>query len=452
MSSAGPPFDPGAIEAFRYTGVEVDSDRGELRCTYALDDAVTFEEVIDVGAGQVWTPAAHEAARLVDLLAGVSDYQAAAPGRIDLGDTPLRDGETAFLRSFYLDGLGEYAYRNDLDLSGLEIVGGADAGPPVTAEVTPGRPLIPFGGGIDSLVTVDAHTGRDTDVTLFVVDRRGDRFAAIEDAAAITGLPIRRAHRTLDPKVLRSRELGYRNGHVPVTGVISAIAILSAVLGGHDSVVMSNEWSSSAGNLVVDGRTVNHQFSKSLAFEEALAGVLGRAVEGGPAYHSFLRPYSELRIARRFSRLTRFHGTFRSCNRAFHIDPAQRWTTWCGRCDKCCFIDLILSPWMPRTALEDVFGGAEPLADLTLLDTFRTLVGVGGDVKPWECVGDVDESAAAAFLAADREDRAETPVLRALVADLGEAARPSADDVRRLLEPLGPSHAPFGLGEPDVLV
>ncbi len=76
----------------------------------------------DARSGPGWdTPAARAAARIVYLLAGVSYYKTAAPPVIDLGDAALTGRERAFLREFYLSGLGEYAYRNGLDLSGLRI-------------------------------------------------------------------------------------------------------------------------------------------------------------------------------------------------------------------------------------------------------------------------------------------------------------------------------------------
>ena len=53
---------------------------------------------------------------------------------------------------------------------------------------------------------------------------------------------------------------------------------------------MSNEWSASVGNLMVDGRTVNHQWSKSIAFEHGLPGVLAATLAPAPEYFSLLRP------------------------------------------------------------------------------------------------------------------------------------------------------------------
>ena len=53
----------------------------------------------------------------------MSYYKTAAPPVIDLGQVPVTVAELEFLRTFYLDGLGEFAYRNDLDLSGAAVRG-----------------------------------------------------------------------------------------------------------------------------------------------------------------------------------------------------------------------------------------------------------------------------------------------------------------------------------------
>src|SRR5215471_3740511 len=100
---------------FRYEGFTADAERGVLTCRYSVDGR-TFSEQVWLAPGPRWhTPAAEAAARLVFLLAGVSYYKTAAPPVIDLGDTALTAGERAFLREFYLQGLGEFAYRNALD-------------------------------------------------------------------------------------------------------------------------------------------------------------------------------------------------------------------------------------------------------------------------------------------------------------------------------------------------
>ena len=308
--------------------------------------------------------------------------------------------------------------------------------------------LIPFGGGIDSIVTVELMRGRG-DAALFVMSRPGDRFAAIERPAAVTGLSVVRAGREIDPQLLRSAELGFLNGHVPVTGILSAIAVMAALLDGRDTVVMSNEWSASVATLEAGGRAINHQYSKSTQFETGFRQVLAGALGGRLTYFSALRPFTELWVARRFAGLTQYHSTFRSCNRAFHIDPALRLDRWCGRCDKCCFIDLILAPFLPAGDLRQIFGGTEPLADPSLAERFRALLGTSAQSKPFECVGEVGECRAAAVLAARRPDRAGSALLHSLTAQFPP---PDPPTIEALLRPVGGHWIPDAYATDDLLV
>ena len=436
---------------FRYERFLVDAEQGLLTCRYSLDGR-EFTERITLAPGPRWdTPAARAAARLVFLLAGVSYYKTAAPPVIDLGTTALTGAERAFLRDFYLQGLGEYAYKNALDLSDLEIqalsAAPAPAGSP--SSDTLARALVPFGGGIDSIVTVEGVRKVAADVALFVVSRPGDRFGAIEGPAAVSGLPVIRAGREIDPQLLRSAELGFRNGHVPVTGIISAIAILAAVLDDRDVVVMSNEWSASVPTLEYRGEPVNHQYSKSAAFEAAFRDTLAADPAGLPGYFSALRDRTELWVGDRFAALTEYHATFRSCNKAFIIDPARRLDHWCGVCDKCAFIDLILAPFMSPEQLRAVFaadgGGGEPLDNPDLAPKFRALLGSG--TKPFECVGEVNECRAAVVLAARRPDRADNPLLAELAAEInGRPDAPAQADIEAMRRPVGASFVPSALG------
>jgi UDP-N-acetyl-alpha-D-muramoyl-L-alanyl-L-glutamate epimerase len=471
---------PSRGQVFRYEGFATDAEQGLLTCRYSLDGR-EFAERISLDPGPGWDePGAQAAARIVYLLAGVSYYKTAAPPVIDLGDTALTERELAFLREFYLSGLGEYAYRNRLDLSDLTILTQSPTAPaPAPAEcgvsaaiATPnshlsaqarrpaaaaGKPLIPFGGGIDSIVTVEGVRQRTSDIALFVVSRPGDRFAAIERPAAVSGLPVIRAGREIDPQLLRSRELGFLNGHVPVTGIISAIAVLAATLNDRDAVVMSNEWSASVPTLEHNGQQVNHQWSKSAAFEASFRALLQASGEHLPAYFSALRDRTELWVGERFARLTQYHSTFRSCNRAFQIDTSKRLAHWCGQCDKCCFIDLILAPFMSAEQLRDVFaqdgggsglGNPEPLANPELKPKFQTLLGSG--TKPFECVGEVNECRAAVVLAAQRPDRAPTTMLQELAREVtGRPDAPTPAQVEAMRHPVGASFVPVAYSLDD---
>jgi hypothetical protein len=440
-------------EVFRYRSFHADPETAVLSCHYELDGREFTERVTFPGqeANPRWhTEAAQAAARLVFLLAGVSYYKTAAPPVIDLGETALTEAEESFLRDFYLHGLGEFAYRNTLDLTSTEIrapraPAPAQAPAPSSRPVGhPNRALVPFGGGIDSIVTVEQVRQR-ADVALFVVSRPGDRFDAIEQPAAVTGLPVVRAEREIDPQLLRSAELGFRNGHVPVTGILSAIAVLAAVLEDRDAVVMSNEWSASVPTLEYQGRPVNHQWSKSEAFEAAFRDIL--AATGGPEYFSWLRDRTELWVGQEFAKLGPYFASFRSCNKAFYTERARRFTYWCGQCDKCAFIDLILAPFLPAQALRQIFAvTGEPLEDPAMAGTFRSLLGAGA--KPFECVGEVTECRAAVLLAARREDRAGNGLLAGLAAEVaGWPDAPSAAETEAMLRPVSRNFIPNGYAD-----
>jgi len=142
---------------FRYREYAVDAERGVLTCRYELDGR-EFTERVTLPPGEHWhTEQARAAARLVFLLSGVSYYKTAAPPVIDFGTTALTQAEESFLREFYLEGLAEFAYRNHLELTPLHLRAqrAPDQPPAPPGPIGPRRALVPFGGGIDSIVTVE---------------------------------------------------------------------------------------------------------------------------------------------------------------------------------------------------------------------------------------------------------------------------------------------------------
>jgi UDP-N-acetyl-alpha-D-muramoyl-L-alanyl-L-glutamate epimerase len=440
-------------DRFRYEGFAIDPRASAVTCSYSTATHGFTERFLFASPGNWDDPAVRAAVRILFLLAGVSYYKTTAAPVIDLGDHRTTLAERSFLASYYVNGLGEFAYRNGIDLRGITVSGpDAENAEPVPYDPTPGRPLIPFGGGVDSIVTVAALSGHHPDAALCVVHPAGDRFAAIEDSAALTGLPVVRIAREIDPLVRRSAELGFLNGHVPVTAVVTAAAVVAAVLEKRDAVVLSNEWSASAPTLTVDGQVVNHQWSKGDEFERAFGQLVLHALGSGLQVFSYLRPRTELWVAQQFARLTGYHRTFRSCNRAFQQDHAQRLDHWCGRCDKCCFIDLVLAPFMDRSALHCVFAGAEPLEDPANEGRFRSLVGLDAGPKPFECVGDVEECRAAVLLAAERGDRAQNAFLQRLRREVARTTPAAGSGAGALLEPFGPHRIPDRYAPADLLV
>lgn len=427
-------FDPAAFRTFRFVGVQVDEAQATVVLRYALDDAVAFEETIrfeDVAwpTDEGRRETLRRLARLLHLLAGVSYFKTAAPPEIafDPGVGGL-DGVAgpsprllALLRDVYTLGLGEFAYRNDVDVrerGALPEAGPGAPSAPVSLPTT-GRTLVPIGGGKDSVVALEVVERAGRTPILFSVGRP----VPIVDCVAVTGLPHAVATRRIAPNLGALNASGALNGHVPVTAVVSTIALMTAVLHGADDVAMANERSASEGNLVWHGLEVNHQWSKGASFERDLGDLLRTEVATGLGYRSVLRPAGELAIARAFSRLERFHPHFTSCNAVFRIDPTRRGVRWCGDCPKCRFVYLALAPTLDPAQLTAIFG-RDMLDDPEQYDGFADLAGLR-EHKPFECVGEEAESLLAMRLVAE---------------GVGEDGRPGRDAwrehavVRRLRE------------------
>ena len=157
--------------------------------------------------------------------------------------------------------------------------------------------LVPIGGGKDSMVLIEAvrHLGP----RLFAVNPH----PLVLELADEAGLELIAVRRRLDPELAALHEAGAMNGHVPITAIVSLIAVVGAFVYGYDTVAMAVERSASEETMWVDGVPVNHQYSKSREFELLLADVVTSTVAPELTYGSALRPYSELAIARAFARL-----------------------------------------------------------------------------------------------------------------------------------------------------
>ena len=140
-------------------------------------------------------------------------------------------------------------------------------------------------------------------------------------------------------------------------------------------------------------------------------------------YFSLLRPFSEYSIAKKFAKLTAYHGTFISCNRAYQLSPSGRLSAWCGDCPKCRFVFLILAPFLDPEPLIAIFG-KNLLDDPLAIPAFDLLREQGGP-KPFECVGEQEEIQLAIDQLALRAAWRDTAVISALTASGHEAGAPS---------------------------
>jgi hypothetical protein len=413
-----------------------------LSLYYRFSDGPRFEEELffdfpSPRATKATSDVLDQVFRLIFLLSGVSYYKAFIPKLLICEAFELDKKITDFLHKFYNKGLAEFAFTNGLSLEDhfRFRCSSVSAAPPIPLDL-PRKTLVPIGGGKDSIVTVECFRQGGEPLILFSL---GDA-EPINACIAAANLPFIRVRRRLDDALLRLNRAGALNGHIPITGILSAIALAGAVMSGCDAIAMSNEHSANIPNLQFNGVEINHQFSKSLEFEQDFAEYVERFISPSISYFSLLRPLSEIEIARRFAKYSQYFGKFRSCNTAFRQSRAARGKHWCGNCPKCRFVFLALAPFVSKVDLIGIFG-RNLLDDPTQFDGFAALCGLQ-EHKPFECVGETSESAAVMSYLGDHPDWRGDRVVRQLSDKFPELRRRDPAEYRALFELRHPHRVP----------
>lgn len=319
----------------------------------------------------------------------ISYWKCVCPPTVKVSCGSLTDEQIAFWKKLYWNGLGEFYYTNGISSNSTDFMNIEGTQCAVPAGIVIGGSdsyLVPVGGGKDSVVTLELLRRAGKTIRPLIMNPRG----ATTECARVVGFPMEEVlviRRKIDPTLLDLNAQGCLNGHTPFSAMLAFYTRMASVLSGIPNVALSNE--NSANESTVIGTSVNHQYSKSLEFEDDF-----RRYCPGFNYFSFLRPLSELQIAMLFSRFTDYHDVFRSCN------VGSKQDIWCGHCAKCLFAYIILSPFIEPARLNQIFGKSM-LDDLTLEHEFLQLIGEA-ETKPFECVGTVGEVRQALSMTLDR--------------------------------------------------
>ncbi|MBR7159343.1 MAG: hypothetical protein IKD08_06705 [Alphaproteobacteria bacterium] len=404
------------METFKYTSYAFDAEKGVLSLNYAVDDAYTFTERIIFpkpfrNLSEKEERALLRVFRALHIAAGVSYYKAFLCPKMEVMTEPLTHNEAVFFTDFYIKGLGEFSFRNDVVIK-PDFKPEANYVEPETLDL-PQRILVPVGGGKDSSVVTEVLKNAGYKPVLFAVGQP----KPIKECMEVAGLETLIVKREVSPLLLELNQANNTfNGHVPVTGILSFIMAAVSILYGFSAIVMANERSANVGNVRKDDMTVNHQWSKSLEFETAFRNFVGQNLFLGLEYFSLLRGVSELAIAKKFAELKAYHPVFTSCNRAFKIDESKRIEHWCGVCDKCRFVFLALAPFMKKAEMVKIFG-TNLLAEPSQERGYKELLGLAA-YKPFECVGEIEESAAALSLLASEPEWQDDYIVQKLLPEV----------------------------------
>ena len=359
-----------------------------LAFDFNLDDRYHFRPTLEIPARSFfdWEGIPPEQLEALAFQIGmtelVSYWKIACPKRVVVRPFALTERQKIFWKNLYYNGLGEFLYLNGItvsedDLMQIECAG--DRSFPKVGVPLEEKVLVPVGGGKDSVVTLECLR-KEMPVTPLIVNPRGATLNCVK-TAGYGDEDFIVVNRTLDPIMLKLNQEGYLNGHTPFSALLAFIGTLVAFGSRSRYIALSNE--SSANESTVPGTNINHQYSKSVAFERDFRNYVAENINDKVQYFSFLRPLSELQIAYLFSKCEAYHSVFRSCNVGSKTD------SWCGHCPKCLFTWIILSPFLSRQKLTTIFG-KDLLIDNTLRPIFEELNGTA-PVKPFECVGTVEE-------------------------------------------------------------
>ncbi len=325
----------------------------------------------------------------------------------------LSKGEAEFWNIVYKKGLGDFFYKNNLNpkispqfpykkntkISNLKF------------KISNSRCLVGIGGGKDSIVAAELLKQNGFDITAFVVQTNKES-ALINSIIETIGIGDLKIQRFLDWQVFQQHQY---NGHIPISAVYAFLGVFAAALYNYSYVIMGNEYSSNFGNLKYKGLLVNHQWSKSFEFEKLFQDYVKNSISPDIFYFSLLRPFYEIRIVKMFAQYKKYFPHFSSCNSNFKINPNHRESLhqsalsqrksamlqgnmlWCGQCAKCVFAFTLLSAYLGKKELLDIFG-KNLYEDKNLLPLFKDILGFG-TMKPFDCIGTFQEARVAMHLA-----------------------------------------------------
>ncbi len=312
----------------------------------------------------------------------ISYWKLACPKKVYVSPFKLDANQILWWKKLYFNGLGEFFYLNGIKENVndfMEIICESDVVCEKVDVSLKETTLVPIGGGKDSVVTVESLKNKMPIIPL-IINPRG----ATKECVEVAGFSMEQTaviKRNLDATMLRMNNEGFLNGHTPFSAMLAFYTLLIGFVTSSKYIALSNE--SSANEPTVPDTEVNHQYSKSIAFENDFRDYVEKYISSEIQYFSFLRPINEIQIASLFAKNKDYYKVFKSCNVGSKTD------SWCGKCPKCLFTYLIMSPFIPEEELIEIYGG-NLLKDNDLLPILKQLKGEV-EVKPFECVGTIEE-------------------------------------------------------------
>ena len=334
----------------------------------------------------------------IGLVELISYWKATCSKNVIIKAGYINEEQIDFFKKLYFHGLGELFYTNGIEPNYEDFMN-------ITCVIEPTNinipnyngigNLIPIGGGKDSNVSLELLKNSFENNNAFIINPKEVTLKCAELAGYDESNTIT-VKRTIDKNLIELNKQGFINGHTPFSALVAFISYLCAYINNKKYIVLSNESSANESN--VAGTKINHQYSKTYEFENDFNEYTKKYFQIDIKYFSLLRPLTEYQIAMLFSKYEKYHNVFKSCNVGSKSLPWK----WCCNCPKCLFVFIILSPFLYKEKLINIFG--EDLFEKEdLLNTFIELTGYG-ETKPFECVGTYEEVRYAISKVIEREE------------------------------------------------
>ena len=319
---------------------------------------------------------------LFDLM---SYYKLTCSPKIIIKPMFIDSNQCSFFKKVLFNGLGEYFYKNSINLSydeflDISVESDKKYSLPTFVDNYKGN-IIPIGGGKDSIVSMELLKNYHDYNKLFMLERNlyPENKAGYESIykAGYNDSSIVLFKNELDLQLIELNKKGFLNGHIPISACISMASFILAYLNNKKYIVLSNEASANEGNF--EGLSVNHQYSKGYEYEADFQNYSRTYLHPYIFYFSLLRGWNEYEIVREFLKEKKYLSVFRSCNRG------TKENIWCNHCSKCLYVYIMLYPYLTDEEMKLVFDN-DMLDDPSLEDTFLDLI-LPSRLKPFECVG-----------------------------------------------------------------
>lgn len=378
------------MSAFTFGEYEFDQATFAATFSYVFEEYQFTEKIQFVGQNSDYNrEALTRALDLAHLLIGVSYYKAFPTREIMFRSGGIDEWQADFFNKVYQEGLSQFAFENNLTRDDLAHFTASAKAPEAVPYGEEGI-LSLQSGGKDSLLMATLLKEQAKDFTPFYISS-GTAHPVVLDTLGDVII----AQRILDRDMLaRAAENGGKNGHVPVTYIVQAIALVQAILLGNNKILTAIGHEGEEPHAWIGDLPINHQWSKTWPAEQAFAEYVHRYISPDIQIGSPLRQYSEMKIAELFAqKCWQVYGhSFSSCNVAnYGQDTNNSQLSWCGECPKCANSYLLFSPFVDANELRSLFGGNDLFSEPSLTETFKGLLGIDDVLKPFECVGEVDE-------------------------------------------------------------